>query len=153
MNILLKSVSKFSSRNCWHCMPNDFFSNPVCAGSLHMVWFQISQHICHLVADRMKKQATKGNKLFSNQNCYTGWPLNYWMYGLLHTRRSHIPSPHHLNFEGKINLQKLIQCTFLNILYPKRRCSQIFLLALTAHHTESLMSDNRNLCYYCGYIC
>jgi len=71
--------------------------------------------------------------------------------------RSHIPSPHHLNFEGKINLQKFNQCTFLNILYPNRRCGQFFLLALTAHHTQSLMSDNRKLCITvdisANYIC
>lgn len=140
-------------------MPDDFFSHPMCAGQLHMVWFQISQHVTVTwwqTGWKIGPQRTTNCSATKNVT-----QRGHWITGCMGHCTPCWKKPYSFSSSLKCwrkkNLQKFIQCTFLNILYPKRRCGQIFLLALTAHHTQSLMSDNRNLCIpvhlSANYIC
>lgn len=148
MNILLKTVSKFSSRNCWHCMPDDFFTVILHVQAV-FIWFdfRFPQHITvtwwHTEwksrPKRMKnnsatKNITQGGYWITECMGYSTacWKKPYSFASSLKFRRK------------KKNVQKFVQCTFLNCI-PREDAVKFFFL-YSQHTILSLMSDNRNVC-------
>jgi hypothetical protein len=70
-------------------------------------------------SDQVNEQAITAYWLHP-QNYYVRQPFNYWVYGHFHclARRTHIPSPYHLNVHKMV--WESIQRTFLNLFSPTR---------------------------------
>lgn len=159
MNILLKTISEFSSRNCWHCMPDDFFSHHMCAGQPHTVWFQISQHVTVTWWQTGWKSRLQRTTNYSATKSVTQG--GHWITGCMGYctpcwKKSYSFSSS-LKFWRKNKFAKIHAVHISEHTVSQEKMQSIFLLALTAYHTWSLMSDNRNLCItvdLCtNYIC
>jgi len=149
MNILLKTISKFSSRNCWHCMPDDFFSHHMCAGQPHM-WFQISQHVTVTWWQTGWKSRPQRTPNYSaTKNVTQGYCTPCW-------KKSYSFSSS-LKFWRKNKFAKIHSVHISEHTVSQQKMRSIFLLALTAYHNRSLMSNNTNLCITvdlcANYIC
>lgn len=113
--------------SCQHCVADYVSQILFCPWtSFKNFVFPTSPQISHMKSHRVNKDTGQLNTMSPKTLHMTATELLMYDRRHCHAGRTCTPWPHHSNFQKVV--RETIQCTYLQLLFPKRRLSWLFLL-------------------------